>query len=108
MVGSAYIIAAIRIGKGHPRRRGFGDTTDGDAKGVGLTEIFAGATGFFAFVFVVVLILTILDRNQPWLLPSWLLPFFIRPWLAVALWAIGFVVVACLILVLTIPGPRIE
>ena len=34
LVGSAYIIAAIRTGKDHPRRRGFGDTTDGDEKGV--------------------------------------------------------------------------
>ena len=35
LVGQACIIAAVRTGKDHPRRRGFGDTTDGDAKGIG-------------------------------------------------------------------------
>ena len=38
LVGSAYIITAIPTGKEHPRRREFGDTTDGVVKGVGLPE----------------------------------------------------------------------
>ena len=109
LVGSAYIIAAIRIGKDHPRRRGFGDTTDGDAKrAMDLEWILVGTTGFFAFAFVVVLFLTILEWYKPWLIPDWLLPYSIRQWLFVALLAFGFVAVFCLIWTLNMPEPRIR
>ncbi|MCY4560253.1 MAG: hypothetical protein OXF79_28630 [Chloroflexi bacterium] len=70
--------------------------------------ILAGTTAFFAFVFVVVLILTILYWNWPRLIPACLRPLFIRHRPVVALLAIGFVAVACLIWALNIPEPRIE
>ena len=40
LIGPACIITAILTGKDHPRRRGFGDTTDGGAKGVGCLKKF--------------------------------------------------------------------
>ena len=97
------------MGKEHLRRREFGDTTDGDAKtAMDLERILVGTTGFFAFAFVVVLFLMILEWYKPYRIPDWLLPYSIREWLFVALLAFGFVAVFCLIWTLNMPEPPIE
>ena len=68
-VGSASIVAAIRRGEEHPRRRWFGDATNGDAKGVGCLRSFVRLL-FFLLLGCSWCFLGLLLRSRPFLCGS--------------------------------------